>query len=539
MKWLKIWLSSLLVGGLVFLSVSCSSTSATATTATKTATVQKGNITVSVTGTGNLAYSHSEDLAFEMAGYVESVSVSAGDTVEEGQEIAALDTSDWDKEVRKLEDALTAAQRDLNDKTDALASTQRQVASKELAVQAAQLDLDTAVYNLSQITEVKDAQDKVDAAQNSLDITQSNLQVALAQGADTDGPRQQIDFFTNELEEAKIRLNRILDGNDVTIETTVALDIAKDQFRVLQAQKTLDDAKSAVEGANTAVKNARLDVDEAKQSVADGQSDLDEEKSLSPVVKAPFAGYITKVNVSGGDEIQKGTVAAQIADPDQFEADILITENDISSIELGGEATVSLDALSDITFPAKITEISPTATVSSGVVNYAVTVELTSLQPITVTQGTAGQQQPPAAAPSGTANSSGTASATPSTVPSGTTAASNSNGADSSRGIELKDGLSATVEIISQQVSDVLIIPSKAITRQGQNSTVQVVKGTTTETRTIKTGLTDGTNTQVTEGLNESEQVVYKVSASGSSSSTSSSGSQGGLGGMGGPPPGF
>jgi biotin carboxyl carrier protein len=47
--------------------------------------VQKGTISVSVTGTGNLALAHTEDLTFEMAGTVYEISVSESDAVTEGQ----------------------------------------------------------------------------------------------------------------------------------------------------------------------------------------------------------------------------------------------------------------------------------------------------------------------------------------------------------------------------------------------------------------------------------------------------------------------
>ncbi len=70
-----------LVGGLV---AGCTKKAATTTTKTLTATVRKGSLTESITGTGNLAYSNVEKLAFEMAGYVEAVMVSAGDTVKKG-----------------------------------------------------------------------------------------------------------------------------------------------------------------------------------------------------------------------------------------------------------------------------------------------------------------------------------------------------------------------------------------------------------------------------------------------------------------------
>jgi multidrug efflux pump subunit AcrA (membrane-fusion protein) len=107
----------------------------------------------------------------------------------------------------------------------------------------------------------------------------------------------------------------------------------------------------------------------------------------------------------------------------------MVTEQDIFSVKVGGEATVSLDALSDTVFPAKVTSIAPTATTSQGVVNYKVTVELTSLIPansqIKVSQ----------------------LSAQPS----------------STKNITLKDGLSAVVDIVVQKQTDVLMVPTRAI----------------------------------------------------------------------------
>src|SRR5512136_1789369 len=114
MKIFKVLTAILAVCGLLFLSFSCSSTSSTtATTKTITTTVKTGNLEVSITGTGNLAYAKTEKLAFDMAGYVEEVLVSAGDTVEEGQELVKLNTSDWEDQIKSLETKLTTAQRNL------------------------------------------------------------------------------------------------------------------------------------------------------------------------------------------------------------------------------------------------------------------------------------------------------------------------------------------------------------------------------------------------------------------------------------------
>ncbi len=436
MKVFKIIMSILIVSVIAILSFSCSSKStSTTTTTTRTATVQKGDISVSITGTGNLAYSTTQDLAFEVPGYVESVAVKAGDTVKEGQEIAKVDTSEWDKTLKSYQSALTKAQRSLNDAQDTLATKKRDVASRELSVDQAQLDVQSAEYNLSQIADVKTTQANVDSIQNDLDLAQSNLRSALANGSgSTDYLYKQISSLQTSLDQANQRLQNLLKGKNINISSSVALQIAQDVLAVQQKQKALDDAQSAVDTANTAVKNAQLDVTEAEQNVKDTQSDLDEANKLSPVIKAPFAGIITTVNAKGGDEVFKGSVAATIADPSQFEADILVTENDIFSVKVGGEATVSLDALSGLTFPAKITYIAPTATVSSGVVNYSVTVTLTSLQPTTNAQTLNGQ-------PMLQSSSAGTTASATSSTTSKLTASTALASSSSVQSVSLKKGV--------------------------------------------------------------------------------------------------
>jgi len=110
-------------------------------------------------------------------------------------------------------------------------------------------------------------------------------------------------------------------------------------------------------------------------AVADAQKALDDAKASSPEVKTTFDGLLLRL-MCAGDEVNKGTVAVTIADPAKFQADVLVSQMDIYNIQVGGDATVQADALSGLSFPAKITYIAPTATVSQGVVNYKVTIEL-------------------------------------------------------------------------------------------------------------------------------------------------------------------
>ncbi len=520
MKLVKILGVLVILCAIVFTSFSCTSgAAATATPTTRTATVTKGTLTNAITATGNLAYSTTQDLAFQIPGYVDKINVSAGDTVKKGQELANVDTSTYQDTINNLtkalynaQSALTSKQRNLTSKQTALAAAQRAVTSAQFVLNQAQIDIDSANYTLSNIAQVKNAQDAVDYYQ---------LAIETAKAA-----HQPVDQSTKDgLIAATKNLNSVLAITNINLTTSAALAITQAKQNVALKQKTFQDAQQAIEDAKTAVVNAQLDIDQAKldltqaqQDVATAQSNLDEGKSKSPTIYAPFDGYIINIPtlMIGGAEVFKGSIAMTIADPTQFEAVVLVTETDINTVKLDGIATVSLDALS-LTFPAKISFIAPTATISSGVVNYKVTVELTSLKPVTAgRQNTQGGLPAGATPPAGSIRTTG---ATPSrtgpsaAAPSGA-ASTGAAATAATPNFTLKQGLSATVSIINQQKDNVLYVPSRAVTRLGATQTVKVINGTAVETRTVTTGMTDGTNTEILTGLAEGENVTYSTTAS-------------------------
>ena len=69
--------------------------------------------------------------------------------------------------------------------------------------------------------------------------------------------------------------------------------------------------------------------------------------------------------------------------------------------------------------------------------------------------------------------------------------------------------MSVTVSIVVTQRNNVLLVPNQAISIQGSQTVVKVVKDGVTELRTIRTGISDWQNTEVTDGLTEGEQIVY------------------------------
>jgi multidrug efflux pump subunit AcrA (membrane-fusion protein) len=380
-------------------------------------TVERGDLTVDIAASGNLALSVKEDLAFEMAGTVEEILVEEGDSVKEGEVLATLDTSEWETELITLE------------------------------------------HNL--------------------------LQAELA------------------------------------LDNTRAQTTDPDEIKLKKLQVELAEARLA------------------------------EAEDASPEITAPFDGFITNVNVEGGDEVTKGTVAVTLADPDKFEVDILVSEMDVFQLEVGGTAYVEVNAMEEMTLPAEVTHISPTATISSGVVNYEVKLEVQSLEAVMQEQQQARQEV------MGDISSGELPEQLKQAVEEGQITQEEAGemmeqmqqGQGRQQGqvptaipedFQLREGLTVTVSIIVDERNDVLLVPNSAITTHGWQTYVQVVlPDGTIEERAITTGISDWQYSEVTDGLSEGEQVVVPEGTTTTSTTGEQDGFPGGgmmIPGMGGPP---
>ena len=162
-----------------------------------------------------------------------------------------------------------------------------------------------------------------------------------------------------------------------------------DQLKITQDQNVLVGDQAAVDNANQAVTNAQQDVATAQAAVTTAQTNLNTANAASTQITAPFDGAITTVNIQAGvglsvtssGAIKAGATAIVIADTSKFEANMMVNETDIPNISIGTMATVTATALPNVTLSARVTAISPIATIQSGVVNYAVTATILGVAP--------------------------------------------------------------------------------------------------------------------------------------------------------------
>jgi len=401
-----------------------------------------------------------------------------------------------------LEDQLTDAERQLTAKKRVLATEERDLLQ-------AQINLQTAEYNLDVMAKVQKIKDAMEEEEWRVKFAKERLEAGFNLASE-EGEHM---YWQNVMTDAKDRITELQkDLVELLADPdSSGVTITKEALKKL----AVDIAQQKLEAAQIDVEDAQIAIEDAQKDVNDAQEELDEALEDSPEVIAPFDGFIIKVNVEGGDEVKKGHVAVTLADPNKFEADVMVSEMDIFQVKLGGEASVQVDAMPMINLPAKVTHIAPTATIQSGVVNYEVKVEIQSLEAVmqerrearqkiiqgelpeqlkqAVEEGRITQEQAEEMMKQRQQGQGEQQGQMPTIIP---------------EDFQLREGLTVTVSILVDERKDVLLIPNGAITRRGMETFAQVLKDNVIEERSIKTGISNWQFTEVTDGLSEGEKVV-------------------------------
>jgi len=200
------------------------------------------------------------------------------------------------------------------------------------------------------------------------------------------------------------------------------------------------------------VKLAELKVDGAKAALDMAKVELTKAR-----IVAPFDGIVADIFINEGQQLSAMTYANPavcLVDPSEIKMDGMIDEIDVSNVELGQEAVITLDALPDKEVTGKMTFISQVGTVRAGVVSYKTIITLENPDE------------------------------------------------------ELRDGMSATADIMVESRENALLIPNRAIQSSLDSPWVEVIAGEQIEKRQVILGLTDDVYTEVLSGLEEGEMVV-------------------------------
>lgn len=248
----------------------------------------------------------------------------------------------------------------------------------------------------------------------------------------------------------------------------------------------LEQARAAYIRAVASLGSARADVQTARADLKAKQTNLGK-----ATIRSPISGIVLDRNVEPGQTVASSLQAPVLfklaQDLKRMQLEVDIDEADVSQVQKGNNATFWVEGFPDKTFPAQITTVRYSSETVAGVVTYKAILTIDNSE------------------------------------------------------LLLRPGMSATADIRVEEVKDALLVPNAALrfeppaatngdsrswlqqlmprgpgrrTNQvskspGTGKSVWVLVNDQTEERSIKTGVSDGTNTVVTEGeLKAGDKVV-------------------------------
>lgn len=410
--------------------------------------VTRATLSSTVDSSGSVTPESKVTLSFGTSGTVSKLSVQAGDHVKKGDVLAELDASSLQLQLAQQQQSFLSQQ----------ASYSMTIQPDPDAVKSAQLAFDnaSAAYKLAQQKYVVSGANQILASCNNLDnVKQTYDDAVTAYNIYLSNWRVQVNG-TYEISSKKAQLDRAKAAYDQALAScNLAKSSATDNSSVQSALAQLQQAKANLDNLVSPSENtiamAKIQLEQASMSLAQVQQQLDNTK-----IVAPFDGVVTQVSaVVGGDG---GSATIVEADDTQLNIGVLVDETQIGQVKLGQKVQVTFDGLPGTTITGTVGRINPAGTISQGVVNYLVNVDL---DPTTST---------------------------------------------------LRLDMSSNVRIILDTHASVLAVPGGAIRSDAQGYYVNVLDTSGNAQRVdVTTGYTDGDLTEVSGNLQPGERVYISA----------------------------
>jgi len=176
-------------------------------------------------------------------------------------------------------------------------------------------------------------------------------------------------------------------------------------------------------------------------------------------LRAPIAGVVTQQDARVGEIVGANTVLVSLIAPEAFQIKTQVAEADIAKVLVGNVATFTLDAYEDdVIFDAGVFSIDPAETVIEGVATYKTMLNIKNPDE------------------------------------------------------RIRAGMTANVEILTAEKSDVISIPARAVTLDNGNDRkyVKILNedGTVSE-RDVETGLRGSEGfVEIVSGVDEGDQII-------------------------------
>ncbi len=278
--------------------------------------------------------------------------------------------------------------------------------------------------------------------------------------------------MVNSLEDEIERLKEdIADYGEKKTENETALALAQMELESgeITAKGELDKkkfyAQNAQEIYDVSMEQSTFETETAKEDYEEAANKLEEFDSVirEQVISAVNSGVVTEVYAAAGDYLSQDMDLISLNNYDEVTITVSVEEGDLEAAALGNAVNVTLAAFEDEVFAGTVTKIGD-AEIDSNTnkTMYSITVTVPNTDRI------------------------------------------------------LYQDMTAEVTFVTDQVSEVLYVPVRAVTEEGGANYVKVrgEDGTAVRKKVI-TGFADGVNIEIKEGLSEGETVLIESKGKG------------------------
>lgn len=321
-------------------------------------------------------------------------------------------------------------------------------------------------------------------------------QTLLSVALDSEGIERRSEAWKNYLKAQEEVILSTKEKQDLEIQ------VWKDKQAILDAEEARDE-KNLHSSENTDAENNQIDLSVAQSKlafdvtaakfshsddtisaakIAMNASYLDY-LDLSGTIVAPADGIVNNLTLTVGSTLsanstQSTSNGATYASAqnigfvrsgnNEYLVKVSLTEVDVTKVKAGQKVSLTLDAHSDKSFTGRVLAVDVTGVSASGVVSYPATI---------VMDGTE---------------------------------------------LPIYPNMSVTANIVVETFNDVLLVPKSAVSSSNGGSSVQVIKDGQPQSVSIETGASNSSQTIVSSGLSEGEEVVTASNNSAKNNNSSS-----------------
>lgn len=433
--------------------------------------VQRGDLVISILQSGELQAKSSRQIVNEAHRDAKITEiVEDGTSVTNGQLLFELESSQLSERYLDQQSDVAEAEAGLKNAQETLEIAKLKNASD---IESAKLKVELAMLDLQKYEEVEYTQ-MVEKAESDIMLAEEELKKARSE---LEGTQELFDkgySNKNDLDSDRLGVQR----KEVEVRNKTAdLEILK-KYTHVKKQKELENAVSNAEAARQRlIKTIDADVESKAAAIASKKTRLEieknqlttrEEQFANTKVYADFEGqvfypkdrrYGSLAKIEKGATVQFRQPLLSFPDLSAWDLKVGIPEAMIDKVTLGQEAVATLEAVPDLILRGRVKKISAVPDsqnwFSSGVKTYTIMIDVETR--------------------------------------------SNS---------QLKPGMSATVEIVTDQLRDILYIPIQAVASSKGKHYVYVVKRGRKKIREVGIGKYNTQFIEIVDGLEEGEELM-------------------------------